>query len=128
MKNFNPAFIEKQKEKLLKEKQRIIQSMNNFKKENKMIGSENLAEEGDIAQQTQDQKLNISIKEKEMFLLREIEVALRKIEEGSYGLCEESGEPIELKRLEKQPWARLSLHYAELEELEQQKFNYKRHA
>lgn len=128
MKNFTPAFIEKQKEKLLKEKQRIVHSMNNFKKENKMIGSENLAEEGDIAQQTQDQKLNISLKEKEMFLLREIEVALRKIEDGSYGMCEESGEPIELKRLEKQPWARLSLHYAELEELEQQKFNHKRHA
>ena len=45
--------------------------------------------------------------------MREIDVALRKIEEGTYGYCEVNEEPIEQKRLEKMPWARLSLEAAE---------------
>ena len=48
--------------------------------------------------------------------------ALTKIEDGTYGLCEESGEPIERIRLEKQPWARLSIYYAEMEERESVRF------
>lgn len=114
----NPTFFLKQKEKLLESRERIINSFKNLKEESKEVSPEGLSEEGDVAQNHLDQKLTFSLRERDLKTLREIELALQRIEDGTYGICEESGDPIEKNRLEKQPWARLSLHYAELEERE----------
>ncbi|MDH4468808.1 MAG: TraR/DksA family transcriptional regulator [Bacteriovoracaceae bacterium] len=115
-------FVRNQKLKLLEAKQKIMNSFKDFKESNLSAVPESLAEEGDVAQMDLDQKILFSLKEKELRTLREIEVALQKIEEGSYGICEESGEPIEKVRLERQPWARLSLYYAELAEREKSRY------
>ena len=48
--------------------------------------------------------------------LMEIENALARIENGSYGLCEETEEPIEPERLRAIPWTRLSIEGAEIRE------------
>jgi DnaK suppressor protein len=56
------------------------------------------------------------------FLLLEIELALQRIENGSYGICEETQEPIEEKRLLILPYTRLSIEGAELREDLQKKF------
>ena len=45
-------------------------------------------------------------------LLREIEEALVRIEEGAYGLCMGTGQPIDKKRLQACPWAKYSIEYA----------------
>lgn len=55
----------------------------------------------------------LRILEKERKLLVEIERALEKFEEGTYGLCEGTGEPIETKRLLARPWSRYSLQFKE---------------
>ena len=115
-------FVKNQKFKLLEAKQKIMNSFKDFKEANLTAAPESLAEEGDVAQMDLDQKILFSLKEKELRTLREIEVALQKIEEGTYGICEESGEPIEKVRLERQPWARLSLYYAELAEREKSRY------
>ena len=49
-------------------------------------------------------------------LLQKIEAALRRIEDGSYGYCVETDEPINLRRLEARPIASLSLHAQEQHE------------
>lgn len=49
--------------------------------------------------------------------LLEIELALAKIEEGIYGICEETDEPIETQRLLAIPWTRLSIEGAEIREV-----------
>lgn len=113
-----PAFFLKQKEKLLELRERIVNSFKYLKEESKEVSPNGLTEEGDVAQNHLDQKITFSLKERDFRTLREIDLALAKIEDGTYGICEESGEPIEKNRLEKQPWARLSLHYAEIEERE----------
>jgi DnaK suppressor protein len=46
-------------------------------------------------------------------LLREIDRALAKMNEGEYGLCEGTGEPIGYSRLKLRPWARFSVAYQE---------------
>ena len=51
--------------------------------------------------------------------LAKIEAALRRIDDGSYGFCEETGEPIGLKRLEARPIATLSVEAQELREKSQ---------
>lgn len=117
-----PAFFTQQKQKLLDARERIMNSFKNLKEESRAVSPEGLTEEGDVAQNHLDQKLTFSLKERDFKTLREIELALQRIEDGTYGICEESGDPIEKNRLERQPWAKLSLHYAELEEREKIRF------
>lgn len=115
-------FIQEQRFKLLQMKEKIVHSFKNFREQSLEVSQEGLSEEGDMAQNLLDQKMTFSLRERDLKLLREIELALTKIDDGSYGICEECGDPIEKQRLEKQPWARLSLYYAELEEREHRKF------
>ncbi len=51
--------------------------------------------------------------ERDVNLYREIERALAKLGEGTYGLCEGTGEPIGHSRLKLRPWARYSVEYQE---------------
>lgn len=123
MSDFSEKFILAQKSKLLAEKERIANSFKSFAQETKQEGENHVTEDGDLAQKHLDQKLSISLREKDLHTLREIDIALRKVEDGSYGYCEETGEPIRQKRLEKRPWAKYSLEYAEQVEREQLRFN-----
>lgn len=58
----------------------------------------------------------LSMHERLRFQLTEIETALARIENGSYGVCEETEEPIEHDRLKAIPWTRLSIEGAEIRE------------
>ncbi|NPA38765.1 MAG: TraR/DksA family transcriptional regulator, partial [Candidatus Nanohaloarchaeota archaeon] len=60
----------------------------------------------------------------EIEILREIDKALERIEEGTYGYCEVCGKPIEEKRLEAIPWTTLCKEHAE--ELERERAMYER--
>ena len=51
--------------------------------------------------------------ERDVHLLREIDRALAKMADGTYGLCEGTGEPIGTSRLRLRPWARYSVEYQE---------------
>ena len=52
----------------------------------------------------------------------EIEFALARIEQGTYGICEETEEPIEVERLLAIPWTRLSIEGAEIREVMTKKY------
>lgn len=54
--------------------------------------------------------------------LLEIEFALARMEQGNYGICEETEEPIEVERLMAIPWTRLSIEGAEIREAVNKKF------
>lgn len=54
--------------------------------------------------------------------LVEIEFALARIENGTYGICEETEEPIEIDRLFAVPWTRLSIEGAEIQEAMSRKY------
>lgn len=71
------------------------------------------ADEMDDAAANQDLALLFRLADKEQKLLGEIDAALARLDEGSYGLCEGSGEPIEYWRLLARPWARYSVAYKE---------------
>lgn len=106
------------KEKLLHAKAQIMNSgiMNDF--EDLHIKSDDLADEADLANTTINQQITFSIREKEMVKLRRIDAALGRIEEGVYGFCMESGDEIEEKRLETQPWTEYCIEVAEERERE----------
>jgi RNA polymerase-binding protein DksA len=66
----------------------------------------------DMGTDNYEQEFTLGLVEKDRGLLREINSALAKIQNGTYGICEGTGKPISKARLEAQPWARHSIEYA----------------
>jgi DnaK suppressor protein len=64
------------------------------------------SDEGDLSQQHHEEWIFLNRNTIDMKLLREISDSLRRIDEGSYGICMECEEPISTKRLDAVPWAR----------------------
>ena len=62
-------------------------------------------------------------RDRERKLINKIDAALQRIEDGSYGYCDETGEQIELKRLEARPIATLSLEAQEMHEKAEKRLN-----
>ena len=63
----------------------------------------------DRASSETDRAIELRARDRQRKLIAKIEEALARIEDGTYGYCEETGEPIALKRLEARPIATLSL-------------------
>jgi DnaK suppressor protein len=63
-----------------------------------------------------DRSIELRTRDRERKLIAKIDAALRRIEDGSYGLCEETDEPISIRRLEARPIATLSLEAQERHE------------
>ncbi len=70
----------------------------------------------DRASTETDRAIELRTRDRERKLINKIDEALRRIEEGTYGYCEETGEPIGIKRLEARPTATLSLEAQERHE------------
>ena len=117
--HMNKNKLEYFKNKLLDARNKILNSgiLSNF--EDLKINSDDTADEADLASNTINQQVSFSIREKEMNKLRRIDAALERVEDGSYGFCIESGDEIEQKRLETQPWAEFCIEVAEEKEREQ---------
>ena len=82
------------------------------------LSQENLhqPDQMDRAQIESNAALDLRTRDRERKLLQKIEAALRRIEDGNYGYCIETDEPINLRRLEARPIASLSLHAQERHE------------
>jgi DnaK suppressor protein len=70
----------------------------------------------DRATSETDRAIELRTRDRQRKLISKIDEALRRIEEGTYGYCEETGEPIALSRLEARPIATLSLEAQERHE------------
>lgn len=75
-----------------------------------------LSDVADLATDNYDRELNIGLASNEQQLLNDIDVALKRIEEGTYGVCEIYGTQIPKKRLLAMPYTRLSMKAQEEEE------------
>jgi DnaK suppressor protein len=82
----------------------------------------NFPDPNDRATQESEFGLELRTRDRERKLLRKIESAIARIDEGSYGYCEETGEEIGLKRLEARPVATLCLEAQERRELAERQF------
>lgn len=82
----------------------------------------NFPDPNDRATQESEFGLELRTRDRERKLLRKIDAALQRIEEGTYGYCDETGEEIGLKRLEARPVATLSLEAQERRELAERQF------
>ena len=78
--------------------------------------SDKLPDMADRASSETDRSIELRARDRQRKLIAKIDAALRRIEDGSYGYCEETGEPISLKRLDARPIATLSIEAQERHE------------
>lgn len=110
------------KQRLQQERQRAQEALDYLHEENQSqldddreeIQSDN--HPGDMATATFDRELDYTLEENVERALAEIDAALRRIEEGTYGLCVNCGQPIAPERLEALPWATLCIDCKRKEE------------
>ncbi|MGB0454884.1 MAG: TraR/DksA family transcriptional regulator [Bacteriovoracaceae bacterium] len=119
---YDQQFLDGQKELLLKLKQELMTKLQNASNEDLHVSPDQTVEDGDQAQTYLNQNVSFGLREREIIRLREIEAALYRLNDGTYGVCEETEEPIGKKRLQKMPWTRLSIQAAEQVEREQAHF------
>jgi DnaK suppressor protein len=79
-------------------------------------GTRNIPDVADRASEETDRSLELRTRDRQRKLISKIDSALRRIDEGEYGYCEATGEPISLKRLDARPIATLSLEAQERHE------------
>jgi DnaK suppressor protein len=82
----------------------------------------NFPDPNDRATQEEEFSLELRTRDRERKLIRKIDEALQRIEDGSYGYCLETGDPIGVKRLEARPVATLSLEAQERRERRERQY------
>jgi len=111
----NPRQKEYFRRKLMSWKEEILrESRSTLSNLQEDIGA--LPDLADRASTETDRALELRARDRQRKLISKIEAALRRIDEGEYGYCEETGEPISLARLDARPVATLSLEAQERHE------------
>ena len=96
------------KEELLDESRHTIEGLQD--------NTRNIPDVADRASEETDRALELRTRDRSRKLVGKIEQALRRIDEGEYGYCSETGDPISLKRLDARPIATMSLEAQERHE------------
>ena len=81
-----------------------------------------LPDEVDLASAESNQSMNLRLRDRERVLLKKIEKAIEKLDEGTYGTCERCGEEIGMKRLEARPETTLCIRCKEDQERAEKDF------
>ncbi|MCG5234154.1 MULTISPECIES: RNA polymerase-binding protein DksA [Xanthobacter] len=96
------------KEDILKEARETLQHLQDE--------NQNHPDLADRASSETDRSIELRARDRQRKLIAKIDAALQRIEDGTYGYCEDTGEPISLKRLEARPIATLSVEAQERHE------------
>lgn len=96
------------KEEILKEARETLQHLQDE--------NQNHPDLADRASSETDRTIELRTRDRQRKLISKIEAALQRIDDGTYGFCEETGEPISLKRLDARPIATLSIEAQERHE------------
>ena len=117
------------KEKLLREKKRVLEEMGEIQNENLKTSIADQSGEnsrysyhlGDTASLAYGREFSMGLAERQQKYLEQIDEALQRIEEGTYGICLVTGETIPVERLEEVPVAKYSVKGKEILEKRKQK-------
>lgn len=110
------------KKRLLEEKNRVLEEMDELQQSNLKQSIADSSGEisrysyhlGDVASISFDREFSMGLAERQQKYLEQIEEALQRIEDGTYGICLVTGEPIPLERLEEVPIAKYSVKGKEI--------------
>jgi DnaK suppressor protein len=91
---------------LLKEREQIVGEVKQIDESSKEMGQDGIQDIGDEAANIYNKQVLLSLNENERMRLQEVDEALDRIGNGTYGICEECGGQISLKRIEVRPVAK----------------------
>jgi len=128
VRHLTPAEIERFRVLLLEKRKEILHNVVEI--EDETLRKSRLDASGDLSSMpihmadlgtdNYQQEFSLGLMDSERKLITEIDDALQRIENGTYGICEGTGQLIAKARLEAQPWARYSVEYARIVEQQQQ--------
>jgi DnaK suppressor protein len=104
------------REILLEKKEEILKNAKRTMNEDMTLDTDDLADEMDLASSEYLQSFTFRLRGREKTFLKKIDHALAKIEEGTFGICEECEEPISVKRLDARPETTLCIRCKEDQE------------
>jgi len=110
------------KDILLKRRSEILVAADNTKEEGMGFDPNDLPDEVDLASTEAGQSLNLRLRDRERVLLKKIDETLKKIEDGTFGICEECGEEIGIERLKARPVTDLCVRCKEEQEKREKLF------
>ena len=116
MKEYFRQILINWKDELLKESFQTLNNLQNDENSTKPDLTDRASDEI-------DRTFELRTRDRERKLINKIKAALKRIEDGTYGYCEETGEPISLKRLQARPIATLSLEAQENHEKAEKRLN-----
>ena len=123
MEELNPELVAQCKAKLIEAKSNILNRVREAKEGlNKNFDDSKGGDEGDQTLRALAETEFLNMTERLRSQLVEIEMSLARIENGGYGICEETEELIEPDRLLAIPWTRLSIEGAEIRESVQKRY------
>ena len=91
---------------LLKQREELVGEVKQMVESSKEMGQDGIQDIGDEAANIYNKQVLLSLNENERLRLKEVDESLDRIENGTYGICDECGGPISLKRLEVRPVAK----------------------
>ena len=108
--------VDRFRQALLEERRRVQAAIENIHNDHPGSISDETGEDAvydnhlaDTATETYDRELDYTLEENSEHVLAEIDAALKRIDEGTYGICTNCGKPIPVERLEALPWATLCI-------------------
>jgi DnaK suppressor protein len=104
------------RERLLQQRQEILNMYNQDVRAGQESADEPTEDIVDRANNAYNRELMFSLSDGERVLLLQIEDAIRRLDEGTYGRCSNCGQTISMQRLEAIPWARFCIDCQELAE------------
>jgi DnaK suppressor protein len=120
--HFSQKDLKRFKKALEDSRKAIIENARKTMEEESNFDTDDLPDEIDQASSEYAQSMAFRLRDREKFLLKKIEKALVRIEDGSFGLCERCEEPISVKRLEARPVTTLCIRCKEEQEKKEKSY------
>ena len=122
MSRLNKKDLKRFKTMLEDSKRQLLQSARKTLSEESSFDTDDLPDEIDLASSEYSQSLVFRLRDREKFLLAKIDKALKRIDDGSFGICEKCEEEISLKRLEARPVTTLCIRCKEEQEKKEKSY------
>lgn len=118
----NQTDLQRFKTMLEESRQALLQSAKRTLMEESTFDTDDLPDEIDLASSEYNQSMVFRLRDREKFLLKKIEKALARIEDGTFGICERCEEDISIKRLEARPVTTLCIRCKEEQEKKEKSY------
>jgi DnaK suppressor protein len=120
--NLNAKDLKRFKKTLEDSRKALLESARKTMEEESNFDTDDLPDEIDQASSEYAQSMAFRLRDREKFLLKKIDRALARIEDGTFGMCERCEEPISLKRLEARPVTTLCIRCKEEQEKKEKSY------